>query len=110
MKTIDEFEAIYSKSEKNCVWVFHLGEFKQAFFSSDPVFEAVRYLNRYLKNFRLKGVTLFCVFEPSLKETGLMLLSRVERVLYLKKNHPEDRSFLDKFLIHRLEWEHYERT
>jgi hypothetical protein len=110
MKTIEEFEASYRTSEKNCVWAFFQGEFYQAFFSSDPVFEAVRYLNRHLKNFRLKGVTLFCVFEPSLKETGLMLLSRVDRVIFLKKNLLEDRSFLDKFLIHRLEWEHYERT
>lgn len=110
MSPIEEFYTLYSQKKENCVWVVYQGKIFRSFPAENGVFAAIKFMNQHLQNFRLNGATLFCVFEPTLKEMGLLLLSRVDRVVFLKKTHPLEWDFLDRFSVHRLKREHYERT
>ncbi|NBU62565.1 MAG: hypothetical protein EBS28_02070 [Chlamydiae bacterium] len=107
MSPIEEFFSLYFHEKENHVWVLTKEKTFRSFSGKNGVFSAVCFMNKELKNFRLNGVTLFCVLEPTLKEMGLLLLSRVDKVIFLKKTHLQDLSFLDRFLVHKLEREHY---
>lgn len=107
MSPIEEFFSLYFQEQENHVWVLAKEKTYRSFSGKNGVFTAVRFMNKELENFRLNGVTFFCVYEPTLKEMGLLLLSRVDKVIFLKKTHHRDLAFLDSFLVHKLEREHY---
>jgi hypothetical protein len=107
MKTIQEFSHAVKKSTTNVVWLFHKGDFKGAFYGKDAIFSAVNFMNLELKNFRLDGVTLFCIEEPSLKDMGLLHLSRVEKVTYLEPIEESLNHDWDAFKVHKVKRELY---
>ena len=102
MKTIEEFHQSVKKSTTNVVWLFQKGAFKGAFYGEDAIFDAVSFMNQELKNFRLDGVSLFCIKEPSLKEMGLLHLSRVEKVTYLEQIQESLNNDWDGFKVHKV--------
>ena len=107
MKTIEEFHQSVKKSTTNVVWLFQKGAFKGAFYGEDAIFDAVSFMNQELKNFRLDGVSLFCIKEPSLKEMGLLHLSRVEKVTYLEQIQESLNNDWDAFKVHKVKRELY---
>ena len=107
MKTIEEFHHCVKKSPTNVVWLFYKGTFKGAFYGEEGVVSAVNFMNQELKNFRLDGVSLFCAKEPSLKEMGLLHLSRVEKVTYLEQIQESLNNDWDAFKVHKVKRELY---
>lgn len=98
----------YALKEKNVVWTFFENRFVKSFDSDEPIMDAVLFMNRHLCNFRLKGCVFYAVYEPTLKEMGLLSLSRVEKIFYLKRRGALDPSIWDKFLVHKVERHGYD--
>ena len=107
MQTIETFFETHINSPTNVVGAFYKGEQVATFSSSEPLFDAVLFLNNLLKNFRLTGVTMVMIFEPTLKEMGLLALSRVDRVLFLKKHAHSAPDIWDRFVVHQVEKTQY---
>ena len=103
-----QFSNQYASQEKNVVWTFFENRFVKSFDSDEPIMDAVLFMNRHLRNFRLKGCVFYAVYEPTLKEMGLLSLSRVEKIFYLKKRCEFDASLWDKFLVHKVERHAYD--
>ncbi|MFZ4773352.1 MAG: hypothetical protein ACOYK9_05120 [Chlamydiia bacterium] len=102
MQVIDNFFETHKKRTTNIVAAFY-NKMKVAEFSSnDPILDTIIFLNGLLKNFRLTGVTIATIFEPTLKEMGALTLSRVDQVLYLKKHPLSAPPIWDHFLVHRV--------
>jgi hypothetical protein len=107
MRSIETFFELYSKSATNVVWVFHNDTFVKEFLGSNAVVDAVAYMNFEVENFRLLNTELFCVFEPTLKEMGVILLSRIVKITFLKKRGVFA-DIWDCFKVHHTTRVHYE--
>ncbi|MBU6149462.1 MAG: hypothetical protein KGQ54_04630 [Verrucomicrobia bacterium] len=107
MKSIEQFSFEFETSDIKVVRLFYKGDYRQDFFGEDAIFQAVGYMNQELKNFRLDGTIIFCNHEPSLKEMGLLHLSRVEKVCYLKPIEESLNKDWDAFKVHKVERELY---
>jgi len=95
-----QFFETYENFETNVIEAYKNGE--RILFFEGALFDAILYLNNVVKNFRLTGVTILTLFEPTLKEMGLVTLSRVERLIFLKKHPLAAPEVWDKFLVHRV--------